>query len=149
MKVYLLDKSELLDEVADYWKAESNGNIFGMQVEKGCFLEDIQKMIDGEDSAIFVLVDEKIVGFMGVRIFNSPLSSQRIANEHYWYVIPERRGIGSIRLIKEVIKWSKEQGCSHILLNASMLASDLHDKVCSLYEKLGAKKFGTTYSLGV
>jgi len=86
----------------------------------------------------------EIVGYMGITSYKSPLSSQRIANEHYWYVLPEYRR-ASIRLIKAAIEWTKTRGCSHLQMSASNFASELHDRVCGLYEAFKMKKFETAY----
>jgi len=92
-----------------------------------------------------LIENELPVGFIGVTMFQSPISVDRMATEHLWYVIPVYRGWGGIRLIKVAKAWARSQGCSHFIGNASMLASDLHDQVCELYEAMKMKKFETVY----
>ena len=45
--------------------------------------------------------------------------------------------------------WARAHGCSHLLFNASRLASGLHDDVCRVYEHKGMKPFETTYIVGI
>lgn len=136
---------ETLRPIAESWKCTSLGNKFGIEIDVNSHLADLQKMVDGEDADLLVLCDDVPVGYMGMTVFRSPLGNQRIANEHYYYVLPDRRGIGSLRLIMAAKRWAKDKGCTHIILTASTLASDLHDRVCSLYERFGMQKFETGY----
>ena len=50
-----------------------------------------------------------------------------------------------MRLFRTAKKWAADNGCQYFMANASNLASDLHDKVCSIYEGIGMKKFETSY----
>ena len=132
------------------WQNECNARMFDINMEINEILRDVLRMIESNESIIFVLSDkEKVVGVMGLVIFKSPLGSQRIANEHYWYVLPEHRGRASLKLLAAGKAWAKEKRCSHIIANASMLASDLHDSVCHMYEEIGMKKFETTYIMAL
>lgn len=134
---------ELLRPVAESWRYESNPEAFGLTGDIDCFLKDLKKLIDGPNSDLLVM--DNLGGFMGLTIFTSPLGCERIANEHYWYVLPEYRGVSSLRFLRAANRWAKAKGCSHIIMNASCLASDLHDRVCRLYEHFGMKKFETEY----
>jgi len=142
------DLSEL-QEVISSWLKEVNARVMGIELDEEVYLSDFQRLIDGDDSDLLVLERDKIIGFMGLTIFNSPLGRQRICNEHYWYVLPEYRGMASLRFIKAAQQWAREKGCSHLMMNASAMASDMHDKVCKLYELFGMKKFETTYIWGI
>lgn len=135
-----------LETVYSRWKTEANWDGYGIDVDVETYRRDLQKLVDNKDAELLVLVNgEDVLGYIGITTFTSPFSNQKIASEHYWYVLPEHRGIGSIRLLKAAFIWAKENGCSHVLMNASMLASSLHDKVCGIYEKMGMKKFETQY----
>ena len=102
---------------------------------------DVMKYIDIKE----IVNKDNIVGVMGIVIFKSPIGTEMMATEHFLYVLGRHRGLGSIKLIRYAKKWAKEKGCSHIIFNASKMASDLHDNVCKLYERLGMKHFETVY----
>lgn len=132
---------EQLRPVAEHWHKEANGRTFGLDMDINKHLQDMARVDD-----VLVLKDkDEIVGYMGLTIFTSGLSDQRIANEHCWYVIPQYRGISSIRLIKLAQDWAGSKGCSHLIMSASNLASDLHDRTCRIYERMGMTKFETSY----
>jgi hypothetical protein len=137
-----------LHELAERWKAECNGDSMGIETSVDSFLLGIQEMMDNSYSMVLVAKDGQkgtIVGLIGIQAFHSPIGSQRIANEHFWYVLPEYRGSMGIRLIEAARKWAETQRCSHFILNASRLSSDLHDRVCNLCERMGMQKFETSY----
>lgn len=138
---------EDLRYLAEQWKKETNGDL-GIIVNVDEHLRDLQRYIENPFIATVLLLvkEDKVVGYMGLAIFKSPLSNQVIANEHYWYVLPEfRKAKLTLKMFDEAKKWAKDKGCSHLLMNASNLASSLHDKICRLYERLGLKKFETSY----
>lgn len=131
--------------VVESWR-RSCRNDFGFNLDTETFVKDLIRLIEGETSDLFVLEDIfGIYGFMGLDMFDSPIGQQRVANEHYWYVIPEKRGISALRFMPLAQKWAKEKGCSHLIMNASNLASDLHDKVCKIYGRFGFEKFETSF----
>lgn len=127
------------------WGEENKGQEIGIDIDQAVFINEIQRLSSGENSELFVATNGIVIGILGIEIFNSPIGKQRMANEKFWYVAPNHRGSIGIRLLKHGMKWAKEQGCSHVTLNASYLASDLHDGVCKLYEKMGMTKFETVY----
>lgn len=138
---------EKLKPVALQWKVTCNGKAMGIELVPETHFADLAGMIDRYDADLFLLINDKgrVIGYMGIVCFNSPLSNQRVAQEHYWYVIGENRGKGSMLLIRAAKEWAKEKGCSHIILNASTLASNLHDRLCQFYERIGFQKFETSY----
>ena len=141
------DDIETLRPIAESWREEMRANEFGIiadDVDK--YLTELGMMAIRDNADLIVLYDEETpVGYIGLRYFSSPLGSQMMVEEHYFYVIPEKRGLASMRLIKNAKNLAKLKGCSHIILNASNLASDMHDKICGFYEKSGMKKFETSY----
>jgi hypothetical protein len=138
--------AEFLLPVLRAWKAECNDNKFGIAGSIEVTKNHLAKMILSPECAVFMLTDyDNPVGFIGVTIFESPISDDKMANEHLWYVVPEARGKASVGLLISAMRWAKSMGCSHFLCNASMLASDLHDQVCELYKSLGMEKFETTF----
>lgn len=141
------DDIETLRPIVESWQKIVIENDFGIIADDvNKFLAELGMMAVKDDSDLLVLYDrETPIGYIGLEYFDSPLGNQRIANEHYFYVIPEKRGLASMRLIKNAKYLAKLKGCSHIVFNASNLASDMHDKVCGFYEKTGMKKFETSY----
>ena len=141
------DDVEALRPIVSSWKETAAKNEFGIKVfDENKYLLDLCRMTMNPRSDLLVLFDDiRPVGYLGLEYFDSPMGDQVIANEHYWYVLPESRGIGSMRLMKTAMQLAKLKGCSHLIMNASNLASDLHDKVCKLYEKMEMKKFETSF----
>lgn len=143
------DDIETLRPIVESWQEEAKANEFGIITDVDRFLTKLAMMSispDLSDSNLLVLCDgEAPVGFIGLRYFDSPLGNQRIAEEHFFYVVPEKRGMASMRLIKNARYLAKLKGCSHIIFNASNLASDMHNKLCGFYEKTKMKKFETSY----
>ena len=137
---------EPLRPIALKWQAECNSENLGIDINIETHLDDLQMLVSRERSDLLVLIDgNEVIGYMGIAVIDSPVGEQVMANEHYWYVVPEKRGIASVRLFKAAELWAQVHRCSHILMNASYLASDLHDKVCRLYERFGMEPFETTY----
>ncbi len=138
---------ETLRPVVEAWQDIVIDNEFGIianDVDK--FLIGLGELASNSDSDLLVLCDGgDPIGYIGLNYFMSPLGDQRMANEHFFFVIPEKRGLGSMRLLKAAKALAKEKGCTHFIMNASNLASDLHDKVCDFYERLGMEKFETSY----
>lgn len=140
------DDIETLRPIAESWFEFASKNKFGIEVSVDKHLLEIGMMAAKDNADLIVLYDEDIpVGYIGLIYFISPLGEQKIAEEHYLYVVPEKRGLASMRLIKSAKYLAGHKGCSHIIFNASNLASDLHDKICGFYEKQGMKKFETSY----
>lgn len=140
------DDIETLRPIAESWQKIVRANNFGLITDVNKHLVELEMMVAKDDANLIVLYDgNNPVGYIGLRYFDSPLGNQRIAEEHYFYVIPENRGLASMRLIKNARNLAKLKGCSHLILNASNLASDMHDKICRFYEKSGMKKFETSY----
>lgn len=141
---------ETLRPIAESWFEFAKKNKFGIEGNVDKHLLELGMMAVKDDADLIVLYDEDTpVGYIGLIYFISPLSEQKIAEEHYFYVVPEKRGLDSMRLIKSAKYLAGYKGCSHIIFNASNLASDLHDKVCSFYEKQGMKLFETSYIMSL
>ena len=103
-------------------------------------------MIFNDNTDVLMLIDaDEVIGIMGLQKFKSPFGKEYITNEHYLFVKQGHSLSGGQRLIGEAGRWAKEHGCSHLILNASNVASGLHDKVCNLYKHLGLSKFETSY----
>lgn len=142
-----IDDIEDLMPVALEWKKTCNGSQFGIDLLPVVHFADLASLVERDDADLFLLLNEKnkVIGYMGITSFNSPLGDQKIVQEHYWYVSGNNRGHGTMLLIRAAKEWAKEHGCSHIIFNASNLASGMHDKLCKFYERIGFKKFETSY----
>jgi len=148
MKMRIAKDDDLagLVSIAKRWIEEADFARFGLDVVISKGLSDLGELITGPNSDLFMLMKgEQCVGFMGIRSFPSPLGNNLVAEEHYLYVLPEHRGRGGLILLRAANKWAKDNMCTHLILNASNLASDMHDKTCKLYECMGMSKFETSF----
>ena len=141
----LTGQADELNELFCRIKMESK-KIEGLFVDIDSITNEAQRLIDGKESDIIVIEDKgKIIGGLGMLTFNEPCSGKLVAQEHLWFVLKRHRGIGSLRLINAARIWAKKQGCTHLMFSANELVSNLHDRTCLLYEKLGMKKIETSY----
>ncbi len=128
------------------WSVTNNGSDFNIDIDGIALGKDLKNIIDSDDKELIVLkLSGNVVGILGLQFFSNPLGKGLIANEHYWYVVPEHRGIESIKMLKFAEDVAKDRKCSHIMMSASNLASDMHNSICRLYEKRKMKKFETVY----
>jgi len=132
--------------VALEWQDSCNADSFGVTINANSYMAGIIDLISNKDTDVLLLCHEdEVVGYMGIERFSSPLGTQKIANEQYWYILPGTDNNGAVMLLKAAQQWAKGKGCSHLIMNASMLASDKHDRLCGLYGAIGMKKFETSY----
>ena len=147
MKIELFTgDTEILRPVVEAWQEIVIDNGFGIiadDVDK--FLTTLSEVANGSESDLLVLYDDEPVGYIGLEYFSSPLGNQKMANEHFFFVKPDKRGMSSIRLLRTAKVLAHERGCTHFIMNASNLASDMHDKICGFYEKMDMKLFETSY----
>lgn len=138
---------ETLRPIVESWQQIVLDNGFGIiadDIDK--FLVELSNLASGDESDLLVLYDDDVpVGYLGMQYFMSPLGNQKMANEHFYFVMPEKRGMSSIGLMRVAKVLAKERGCTHLIMNASNLASAMHNKLCRVYEKLGLTKFETCY----
>jgi len=147
MKVCIFKGSPAyLMPVALRWKDETNIDKFGFEESYTQFIDTLRELINDEDKEVLVLLDkeENPVGFLGLYLYQLPLSKELICSEHMWYVLPEYRRAGGL-LVKVALQWAKEKGCQYFQSSASKLSSDLHDHLCQMYEKFGMQHFETIY----
>jgi GNAT superfamily N-acetyltransferase len=141
-----LDDIEALKSLAYEWKDTWNGKQFGIDLRLETHFKDLASLIENEDSELFLLMKkDRTIGYLGAICFDSPLGEQKFCQEHYWFVSTKNRGRGTLLLLRAFENWAKEKGCTHRLITASCLASDMHDRLCRFYEKIGFRKFETTY----
>lgn len=131
--------------ITEAWKSECLGDEFGVVPSGEIMLNRLYQLVHSDKGDVLVLEkDNEVVGLLGLIKFQSPLSEQYMVGEQYWYILPEHRGNG-MKLIFKAEEWTKDNECTHLILSASMIASKLFDKVCSIYERIGMKKFETSY----
>jgi GNAT superfamily N-acetyltransferase len=136
-----------LKPLAQEWLGECNCEEFGIKTNIEKHLSELVELVDRDNAALILLIssEEEIAGYMGIEWFLNPLcDEQRIANEHYFYISKKFRGASRI-MMQAAEDWARLKRCSHLIMNASCMASDMHDKVCRLYEHSGMKKFETSY----
>jgi len=148
IRAYAKDEEiEPLFPVISSWLTECKANDFGIVIEMPAYIDTVYKLIHHEDCDLMVMeFEDKIIGVMGLTSTKCPIGDQNIANALYWYTLPEHRGKG-ISFILEARRWARRKGCSHIIFNASKMASGMHDRVCRIYEGIKMKKFETSYIL--
>lgn len=138
-----VERPDFLIPVLKMWQKEVKNFELDMNIE--IFLDELLKEIKGNFSLILLTEGDIVTGFMGLRYEQSPIGSDKIASEHYWYVMPEYRTIGSMKLLSAAKELAEKNECSHLIITASNLASAMHDKVCGFLEKIKMKKFETSY----
>jgi len=145
-KIRQENDAEALRAVFEYWQREQLGTErFGFDVQVDSVIAELQTLIDVVGAVVFVLEDRKgIAGLLAVFVTDSPYGDQKTAFEKYWFVRPKARRHG-LRLLKHAKQWAVGNGCSHFVMTASNMASDMHDKTCRVYERLGFKLFETSY----
>ena len=137
---------ESLRPLVKAWKESCSCDKFGLEADVNILLVDVLELVANESSALLLLQDgDEIIGLMGLVKFKSPFGTEYVANEHYMYIQEGRGSMGSVRFIKAAEDWARSHGCSHLMMNASNAASELHDKVCKLYERRDMLKFETSY----
>jgi hypothetical protein len=145
MKIEYHEDCDELIPLLESWKAEQNGKSMGIDVTVEGFVNDINKWLSSLGGTILVASDMKnAVGFMVLVTVPSEFGDQKWGVEKGWYVLPKTPMAGLL-LYRRAEDWCRENGCSHFLMSASHLASDMHDKVCRFYEKMGMTQFETTF----
>ena len=141
------DDVERLSPLIKTWRAESNAGDFGMEIDSDRLLGHAEFLRDCPDAELLVMESKegRVLGVMGLVVVPNIIERGQIVNEHIWYVLPEHRSKASLVLIKKAESWGRDKECSHFIINASKLISDLHDRMCLLYNRLGFRLFETTY----
>ena len=144
-RIVTIKSTDGLSALMNSWKQEA-GREFNIDFDIESNVKHLNDMINGANSTVIGLIDDdRVIGYMGICIFENPVGKGVMASEHFWYVLPEHRGISAIRLLDAGMEWAKARGCTHFMANASRLAGGLHDKVCAIYKKYGMSHYETTY----
>ena len=155
MKVCEFTENEFIGHISDLyiltenWEKEANLQDFGFILSHNEFVSGIINFYFNKDTGIIFLIngedENSIIGFMGLQKVKSPTNYEFIANEHYLYILPQYRGKYLLKMINKAEEWAKKNDCKYFMINASLIASDKHDKICKLCEHLKMKKLETVY----
>lgn len=150
MKIEYWTDIENLRPLVEHWYREQNGESFGVEMSIDAFITDVKTWLSKVAGTIIVaLENDEPVGFIVVIAAPSCFGAQLWGVEKGWYVYPPSRSAAGLLLYRKARQWSGDNGCSHYITFASNLASDMHDKVCRFYERMGMKLFETIYITGV
>lgn len=144
-----IERSQDVDRLlplAEKWAAECHAPQFGLPISVEPALEDLRRWL-AQFSGTLLLAwsdDDVLLGFFGVFIVEFPLAKRAIGIEKYWYALPNGDRVGPA-LFRAAQEWVKEQGASHLIVSASRLASDQHDKIVRFCERKGMELLETSF----
>ena len=136
--------------LAKEWLKIANGEEFSMDLYYDIAAENMASLIKSGGTILLAYEDDEDipVGFFALSPMQSFFGRQLIAMETMWFCLPNAHRAGPA-LLRAAKKWAVENGCSHLMVSGSRLASDLHDKVCHFCERSGGKQFETVYLMEV
>lgn len=147
MRIDESQNASMLRPLLSKWLEICHGTEFGLQVSVEGVEQDLQARLDLGDGVLLLAYDGiELVGFFAVFACKSSLSEQQLAVETFWFALPNQRLAGPA-LFHAAKNWAQNHGCTHLVVSASRLASDLHDKVAGFCAKAGMKPFETAYIL--
>lgn len=98
-----------------------------------------------EAGTILVAMDgEDIIGAIAGMVYPEAYSGDLIAQEFFWFVHPDHRGLAGIRLYKAFEDWAKQKGCAEIRMGH--LADLMPEKVSHTYQRLGFVEVERNYA---
>ncbi len=107
------------------------------------FLTNLETVV--EDPSYFFYVSEQegeVVGYLSGAKSYTLFSSQPMAIEVGWFMLPEYRGsTDGLKLLNKFIEWGKEQGCEVISMGDLAAVQDLGP----LYSRKGFELYERTY----
>lgn len=87
--------------------------------------------------------NKQIVGTIAIVFSRDHTTSDKIAQEMFWYVLPDHRMLGA-KLLFWAMKRAKERGCDRLIMTA-VKSSPTYSAVCDIYEKMGMKELETNF----
>ena len=146
MRIEQVQDVEILRPILAYRQAHSTAAEFGIETSMEQGLADLARAQELFAGAIFVCYDgPEAVGCLVVNAAPNFFGPQQIAVVKYWYAMPNTVTAGP-SLMKAAFQWAKEQGCSHLLSNATeFFAVPKSDKVAHFYERIGMKLLERVY----
>ena len=142
------DDVEQLRPLVESWKLQA-GRTDGIVLDVEHFIAALAVWLkSGFPATVLVLKSDqgRPLGFMGLCVFESPLGPQFIAQEHFWYVLPEHRSMAvSGMFLDAAYAWAKEHGAAAFSLTASRMANTEMERVCRMYERWGFRHYESSF----
>lgn len=91
-------------------------------------------------TACCLVLGEQPQGLLMAAAFDHPFGAGKIAKETVWFIAPEARGLGALRMLDAYEAWAREQGCDLVGM-ASLATND----VSRLYERRGYQAVETHF----
>ena len=129
--------------MADAWTQSAYISEFGFKADTAALLMELDQWLENMDGTIIVASDPHPCGFLAMFACRTPLSDKLIGLQKYWYSQPGYNC--GVRMLAEARRWAISKKCSHFILAASNLASDEHDRIVSMCQKMGMSLFETAY----
>lgn len=108
------------------------------------FMATWSVMLRNHQSVIFAVEDSgKFVGAFGANAYPDILTGDLVANEMFWYVLPEFRGAG-LKLLRAYETWALKLGCKRIFM--VHLASLDADRLEQYYQRRGYRLIEKLYA---
>jgi GNAT superfamily N-acetyltransferase len=83
-------------------------------------------------NACCLVMGDQPQGILMASAFDHPFGAGKVAKETVWYIAPEARGRGAIRMLDAYEAWAQAQGC-----NLAGMASLTTNDVSRIYERRG------------
>jgi hypothetical protein len=145
MRIEYSQDVEDIRPLAQAWFAKCRADGFGLRGDLEWILQDLQSWLNQYTGTLLLAQDEdRPVGFFAVFALPSYLSGELVALEKYWYADPNSVFAGP-KLYVMARRWAIAAGCRHLIIAASHLAGDDHDKVANFCRSAGMRLFETTY----
>ena len=103
---------------------------------------DYLKSGTGEFIGLLSDDERSLRGALGAIFYRDPFTSDLVAVEQFWYVMPDDRGDG-IRLFDVFIASARERGCRRVMM--IHLKGLYPDALRRLYERRGFKEIETSF----
>lgn len=144
MRIEYVTNIEVFRPLGELWMQQQNADRFGLDITADDVLADARTVLATGGVCIGANLNGEWVGFMLVFVCKSFMGKQNFAIEKYWFAKPNAKMAGPL-MLKAALVWAQNAGASHLIMSASNLASEMHDKVCEFYEKAGLKRFETSF----
>jgi hypothetical protein len=148
MKIVETQDVTTIRPLYDAWLAIANGEEFGIDIDPAVAEVNMQTLCEAGGTLLVAYDEDAPVGFFALSPMPSAIGNQTMAVETMWFVLPNSHLIGPA-LFDAARERARDKGHSHLMVTASRLASDLHDKVGRFCMQAGSKHFETVYLLEI
>lgn len=109
--------------------------------------QTLERLMDSDDGLLMLSeADGALTGMAAALAYPSYFNGQRVAQELFWWVKPERRGtVDGIRLLKAVEVWAKDRGC----VSLTMICLPIESPAESVYQRCGYRACERSYIKGL